>query len=172
MALQVLDLRKPVLWNRHWNSVNFIFVHLCFNAFICWIFCTDEPPVHTVCPVSPSMNVHNKKKQSKMLWNLILLKKNKKQTNKKKTEMRNGDLNYVCTLLWRATVACTCFRWTTQSIPALKPFLHKTASGEITRGCCFLSVWMRFVQTKRCSCHGLEADIAIIIAKRDKMTIH
>ncbi len=46
--------------------------------------------------------------------------------------MRYGDLNYVCTLLWWAAPARTRFRWTTQSIPVLKPLLHNTASGEIT----------------------------------------
>ncbi len=157
----VLDLRKPALCNHHWNSVNYIFVHLCFNAFICWIFCTDEPPVHTVCPVSPSMNVHNKKKQSKMLWNLILLKKKKK----KKNAIWWFKLCLHFTLMSRSSTH------TLQMNNAINPS-SKAPLVKSPRGCRFLSVWMRFVQSKRCSCHGLEADVAIVIAKRDKMTVY
>ncbi len=37
-------VRRHILCNHHWNFILSICV---FNAFICWIFCTDEPPVHT-----------------------------------------------------------------------------------------------------------------------------
>ncbi len=60
------------------SSLKLCKLYFCTSVFSMRLFVgsfAQEPPVHTtVCPVSPSMNVHNKKKQSKMLWNLILLK--------------------------------------------------------------------------------------------------
>ncbi len=50
-------------------------------------------------------------------------------------------------------------------------FTQDMASDENTARLSLLSFWMCFIQSRRCSCHGLEADVTIVITKRDKMTI-
>ncbi len=59
-----------------------------------------------------------------------------------------------------------------QRIIVLNPFYTTRQAVKTQNGNRFLSFWMRFIQSRRRLCHGLEEDITIVIAKHDKMTIN